>query len=308
MTPGLAASATRHAAESGPGSVARRQDGRVSTGEPEDRWADLADQFLDGHYGSLRGQVRTHVIHQHLCAHLSAPPARIIDVGGGAGNQSFPLARLGYQVIILDPSESMLERAAKRLVAEAPEVASRVKLVRSDGESAVSAVGGEHFDGVLCHGVLMYLDDPNELVAQLCELASPGGVVSIVAKNVNVMAMRPALAGDWAGALAAFDADRQVNGLGVDTRGDSISGLSDLLVEHGVDPIVWYGVRLFTDGWAPDRPTTDPDDLVLQVELEASRRDPYRQLSRLFHLLGCLHHEERSHPLVDIDRPRSSAP
>jgi SAM-dependent methyltransferase len=258
----------------------------VPKGESQDRWAGLADQFVDGHYGSLRGQVRTHVVHEHLCTHLVAPPARIVDVGGGAGNQSLPFARLGYEVIIVDPSDAMLERAANRLSAEAAKVASRVKLVHSDGEAAVSVLGGERFDGVLCHGVLMYLDHPSALVAGLCELAAPGGVVSIVAKNVDVLAMRPALAGDWAGALAAFDADRQVNGLGVDTRGDSIAGLSARLVQHGVDPIAWYGVRLFTDGWAPDRPTTDPDDLVLQVELEASRRDPYRQLSRLFHLLG----------------------
>jgi hypothetical protein len=45
-------------------------------------------------------------------------------------------------------------------------------------------------------------------------------------------------------------------------------------------------VRLFTDGWAPGRPATDPEDLVLAVELEATRRDPYRRLSRLFHLVG----------------------
>lgn len=45
-------------------------------------------------------------------------------------------------------------------------------------------------------------------------------------------------------------------------------------------------MRLFTDGWAPDRPATDPDDLVLQVEFAASRRDPYRRLSRLFRLVA----------------------
>jgi hypothetical protein len=45
-------------------------------------------------------------------------------------------------------------------------------------------------------------------------------------------------------------------------------------------------VRLFTDGWTPDRPATDPEDLVLEVELLASQREPYRRLSRLFHLLG----------------------
>ena len=113
--------------------------------------------------------------------------------------------------------------------------------------------------------------------------------MSIVAKNVEVMATRPALEGDWAAALAAFDTDRQVNGLGVDTRGDSVSALSTAIDGHGIEPIAWYGVRLFTDGWIADRPAPDDEELVMQVELIASRRDPYRQLSRLFHLVGRRH-------------------
>jgi hypothetical protein len=48
--------------------------------------------------------------------------------------------------------------------------------------------------------------------------------------------------------------------------------------------VAWYGVRLFTDGWTPERAATDPEDLVLEAELIASQRDPYRRLSRLFHL------------------------
>ena len=53
--------------------------------------------------------------------------------------------------------------------------------------------------------------------------------MSIVAKNVEVMAMRHAHEGDWAAAIATFDSDRQVNGLGLDTRGDRIDDLSALL-------------------------------------------------------------------------------
>ena len=47
-----------------------------------------------------------------------------------------------------------------------------------------------------------------------------------------------------------------------------------------------YGVRVFTEGWARGRPASDPVDDVLAVELEASRRDPYRDFSRLFHLMA----------------------
>lgn len=264
-----------------------RHDGGVEDDtRPDDDWSLLAERFVDHHYGSLRGRVRTHVINEHLQQHLAPPPGRIVDVGGGAGNQSVPLARAGYAVTIVDPSPTMLNRATDRLADEPRDVADRVGLVEGSGEEAPSLLDGEMFDGVLCHGVLPYVDDPEPLVAALCGLVAPGGFVSIVAKSVEVMALRHAHEGDWAGAIAAFDSDRQVNGLGVDTRGDHVDHLSQLIEQHGVTPVTWYGVRLFTDGWTPDREATDHEDLVFLAELMASQRDPYRRLSRLFHLLG----------------------
>ncbi len=137
-------------------SPASGDDGRVS----EDLWAPLADRFVDGHYRSLRGRVRTHVIDRHLRRHLPPPPAEMVDVGGGAGHQALPLARDGYRVTIVDPSPAMLERAAAMIASEPDEVKARVTLVKAAGEDAPAALGGRRFAGVLCHGVLMYLDDP----------------------------------------------------------------------------------------------------------------------------------------------------
>src|SRR5215470_9773695 len=209
------------------------------------------------------------------------------------------------QATIVDPSAAMLARAADRLAAEPREVAGRVRLVQASAEAAREALGDERFAGVLCHGVIMYVDDPRPFAAALADLAEPGGIVSVVAKNARCLAARPALEGRWADALAAFDSDRQVNGLGVDTRADTIEGLTALLAELGIDHVTWYGVRLFTDGWiagsyelartgdaraggprAAGAPRGDAMDDVFAVELQASRRDPYRQLSRLFHLIG----------------------
>jgi S-adenosylmethionine-dependent methyltransferase len=264
-----------------------------------DPWDALGDQFVRGHYGSLRGEVRTYVIHEHLKAHLPPPPAPVVDIGGGAGHQSLPLAAAGYDVTIVDPSPTMLARAGERIAAlvgadgadDLAGLAGRVRMVQAAGEDAPAALAGERFAGVLCHGVFMYLDDPQPMVDALCALTAPGGIVSIAAKNIDAMAVRPALEGDWAAALAVLDqtnADRgyQINGLGVRTRGDDIEALGSMLRARGVEPVDWYGVRLFSDGWTRDRPATDPDELVLQVELAASRRDPYRGLSRLFHLIG----------------------
>lgn len=251
----------------------------------EDVWAAVTSRFVD-HYETLYGRTRTYVLHQHLKEHLPPPPGRVVDVGGGAGHQAIPLAQEGYEVTIVDPSAEMLAAARQRLMAEPDDVQARVRLVKGTGETAGEAVGGEAFTAALCHGVVMYVDDPEPLVAGLCGLVAPGGVVSIVAKNAAALAMRPAHEGDWAAVLEAFDATHQANGLGMDTRADTVGGLSGMLARQGIEPVAWYGVRLFTEGWGRERPATDEDSAVFAAELEASQRDPYRQLSRLFHLVG----------------------
>lgn len=252
-----------------------------------DPWAPLARQFARGHYATIRGRVRTYVIDAQLRAHLPPPPGPLVDVGGGAGNQSIPLARSGYQVTIVDPSAAMLAEAAENLAPEPPAVADRVRLVRASAQAARSALGAQRFAGVLCHGVIMYTDDPRPFTAALADLAESGGIVSVVAKNARCLAVRPALDGRWDEALAAFDSVRQVNGLGLDTRADTVEELTALLALAGVEAAAWYGVRLFTDGWtAAGNSADDATPALLAVELEASRCDPYRQLSRLFHLVG----------------------
>ncbi len=67
-----------------------------------------AKRFLDT-YDYLYGQARTYVVHRQLQDHLPRPPARILDIGGGAGHQSIPLARDRYDVPILEPEEHMLD-------------------------------------------------------------------------------------------------------------------------------------------------------------------------------------------------------
>ena len=257
----------------------------------DDTWAGLADLFADEAYASVKGYVRTYVMHQHLMEHLPPPPATVLDVGGGAGHQSFPLAQAGYDVTLLDPSPAMLDKARSRLERLPAEARRRVAFLQADGEQAAEAVGGRRFDAVLCHGVLGYLDRPDTMVDQLCRCAAPGGLVSIMTANAKAGAVRPAMERRWEDALAAFDSRTEIGVLGVQGRADTVEELSDLLRRGGVEPLRWYGVWLFVDWLEFGGATLDPNDAkqvaaTAAVELEASRRDPYRQLSRVFHLLG----------------------
>ena len=257
----------------------------------EDTWAGLADQFVDEAYASVKGYVRTYVLHQQLVEHLPAPPAAVLDVGGGAGHQCFPLAQAGYDVTLLDSSPAMLDRARQRLGRLPVETQGRVTLLEADGHDADTAVEGRRFAAVLCHGVLGYLDEPEPFVDQLCRCAASGGVVSIMTGNANATAVQPALERRWEDALAAFDTRTGIGVLGVRGRADTVEELSELLHGRGVEPVRWYGVWLFVDWLEFSGVQLDVSDskqlaATAAVELEASRRDPYRQLSRVFHLVG----------------------
>jgi S-adenosylmethionine-dependent methyltransferase len=77
----------------------------------------------------------------------------------------------------------------------------------------------------------------------------------------------------------------------VPTRADTVEELSDLVRARGVAPLRWYGVWLFVDWLDFSGAELDPSDshqvaAAAAVELEAGRRGPYRQLSRVFHLVG----------------------
>lgn len=171
------------------------------------------------------------------------------------------------------------------------EIRRRVTLLAGDGEDAEEAVKGATFAAVLCHGVLGYLDRPEPLIGQLCRCTTAGGIVSIMTGNAHAAAVRPALERRWDDALASFDTRTEIGVLGVPGRADTVEELSAVLRVGDVEPLAWYGVWLFVDWLGFSGVELDPTDseqlaATAAVELEASRRDPYRQLSRVFHLLG----------------------
>ena len=104
-------------------------------------------------------------------------------------------------------------------------------------------------------------------------------------------AVQPALERRWEDALAAFDTRTGIGVLGLRGRADTVEEVSELVQSGGVEPVRWYGVWLFVDWLEFSGAELDPSDAkqvaaTAAVELEASRRDPYRQLSRVFHLVG----------------------
>lgn len=211
---------------------------------------------------------------------------RVLDVGMGQGTQALRLARAGHQVTGVEQDPKMIATAREELAGEPEGIRERVRIVQGDGrDTGVHFLPGS-FDVVLCHGVLMYIDEPDPLLAGLARMLAPGGLLSLLVRNGDALAMRPGLGGDWPGALTAFDTTAYRNRLGLDVRADRLADLTSTLAGIGAPLHGWYGVRVFTDT-AADGAQLPPDvDTLLAVEERAGKTDPYRSIAALLHLCG----------------------
>jgi S-adenosylmethionine-dependent methyltransferase len=239
--------------------------------------------------GTVRQVVRRELVAGQLAAHVpDAPPRRVLDVGCGQGTQALLLAKRGHTVTGVDSSQRLLRDFRAALAAEPAEVGERVRLVSGEAASVGDLFQPESFDLVLCQGVLMYFADPAPLLDAIAKVIAPGGLVSLLVRNGDALALRPGLLGDWASAERAFDGDAYLNRIGVHARADRLADLTAALASRGLRVREWYGVRVLTDVLASDAPLPDEPTLEAMVRCEerAGRTDPYRQVAALLHIIA----------------------
>ncbi|MGI5483156.1 class I SAM-dependent methyltransferase [Streptomyces lavendofoliae] len=247
----------------------------------------------------MRDTVRQELVARQLDEQIAArypvgQRLRILDVGMGQGAQALRLARAGHALTGLESDPEMLRAAREALASEPAGIRERVRLIEGDGrETGVHFLPGS-FDVVLCHGVLMYVEEPDAMLAGLARMLAPGGLLSLLVRNADALAMRPGLAGDWSGALAAFasDACSPEEGTpsrpGLPVRADRLETLTATLAGIAAPLQAWYGVRVFTDHVPTGEglPAAEELERLLAAEDRAGRTEPYRRVAALLHLCG----------------------
>jgi S-adenosylmethionine-dependent methyltransferase len=235
------------------------------------------------------GRLRYAVVRETTARAIAALPGplRVIDVGGGDGADSLPLAGDGHDVTVLDFAPELLARAEE--AARHRGVAERVQVVRADLDDLVA--GGSPlgtFDAVLCHNVLHYRSDVPATVRFLATLVRPGGVLSVMAPNPAMDVLSAAVRRqDPGGALAVLDSptvhsqtfDHPMRRL---EPGEVEQALADAgcTVEHR------FGIRCVMDLVADDERKSEPAfyEQLLDLELRLCEREPYWRTARFWQL------------------------
>jgi S-adenosylmethionine-dependent methyltransferase len=208
-------------------------------------------------------------------------PLRVLDVGGGDGRDSVPLARAGHAVTVVDPATAWLEEAQRR----AGESGTAVETV----EGGLDDLPEGEWDLVLCHYVLRYRPAQAPDLAALAARVRPGGRLSVVDANPDGAVLGALLREGPAAALAEMEAGsvRSVT-LEHEARKVHAAEVEAGLAAEGLRTVGRYGHRIGNDLRLAEAAQHDPDayDALLRLELALCDREPFHRIGFAWHLVA----------------------
>jgi len=219
----------------------------------------------------------------------AADGKRVLDVGGGTGLFAVRLAELGFEVEVLDHSESMLAIAAAE--ANAKGLGNRISFRQGDAACLAAFFQPASFHSVVCHNVLEYVEDPPAVVHGLARVLKKGhsSVVSLLVRNRSGEVLKAAIKGkDGQQAQAVLVADTVLDSLyGMPTRLFDPAGVRTLVAAAGLKVVAENGVRVVSDYISNQTLTDDAYRQLVDLELLLGAQPQFAAIARYTQVVGC---------------------
>jgi S-adenosylmethionine-dependent methyltransferase len=250
------------------------------------READKYAAYLETPEGRLRLDLPFANLQESLPLPSAQSSLRALDLGCGTGANGLRLARLGFQVTLLDSSPAMLD-IAKRAAQEAG-IIEKIETKQGDADQLPDFFHEKVFDVILCHNILEFVDDPGAVLrGAACALRDSSAILSVLVRNQAGEVLKAAIqAGDLAGAEHNLTAEWGNEALyGGRVRLFAPATTRAMLKSASLAVIAERGVRIMSDYLSPRVSLSSGYERVFALERKLGSRPDFAAVARYTHYL-----------------------
>jgi S-adenosylmethionine-dependent methyltransferase len=253
----------------------------VKSNPDSNRFRDGAGSYA-AYLETPEGRLRSDLAFANLRGFLPLGPRRlrVLDIGSGAGTMALRLARLGFQVTLLDSSPQMLDLAST--AARGAGLGASIAPREGDAYDAASLFQGEFFDLILCHNLLEFMDDPGAVLRAASQLMLDASLLSVLVRTQAGEVFKAAIqAGDLEAATDSLSAAWGRESLcGGRVRLFQPEDLIKMLRQISLTTVALRGVRVISDYLPPTICREAEYDRILALERRLGRRPEFARVAR----------------------------
>lgn len=290
----------------------------IATPVLEDRsFEGIADHFEKKVYGGLKGAIRLAVLRrdlgeqvQRLSTELNRP-LRILDVGAGLAQLSIEFAQQGHDVTINDISNNMLNKAKAIALGETDSALETNSVIETNSALATNGAAETlekpdwlmrtewlvcpyqeleaqltgRYDLILCHALLEWLAQPQDIMDFFDRWLAKDGVLSLCFYNPVSFDYRNLIMGNF---NLLNNSNYQSDNKKTLTPNNPVSKeeVTAWLKALNYKILGVSGLRVFHDYSPLKRGGHNHPEAVIEMELRYSSLDPYKWMGRYLHYLA----------------------
>ena len=243
--------------------------------------------YLETPEGRLRLDLPFSNLQEFLALPEGKASVRALDLGCGTGANGLRLARLGFQVTLLDSSPAMLD-IAKRGAQEAG-ISQKIEIKHGDADHLTHLLREGTFDVILCHNILEFVEDPGAVLSGAARaLRDSSAILSVLVRNRAGEVFKAAiLAGDLAAAERNLTAEWGNEALyGGRVRLFTPDIVRAMLKTASLEVITERGVRVMADYLSPRVSLSAEYERVFALERKLGSQPDFAAVSRYTHYLA----------------------
>jgi S-adenosylmethionine-dependent methyltransferase len=263
---------------------------KMTTDADRDRFQTEAEKYA-AYLETPEGRLRLDLPFANLREFLPMPseqsPLCALDLGCGTGANGLRLARLGFQVTLLDSSPAMLD-IAKRAAQEA-QIAEKIEAKHGDADQLVNLFQVGTFDVILCHNVLEFVENPGAVLhAAQRALRNASAMLSVLVRNRAGEVLKSAIV---SGDLAAVDHNLTDEWGSEALYGGKVRLFTPdttraMLKEASLEVVAERGVRVLSDYLSPRVSLSAEYERIFALERKLGRRPDFAAVARYTHYLA----------------------